>query len=301
MKNRTHQLSQKNGFTLIELLVVIAIIAILAAILFPVFAQAREKARQTACLNNSKQIGTGFLQYVQDYDESYPIANDNKVNPKDNLYTFEWQNSTQPYIKNAQVLRCPSDTTIFSVTPTGKQNVSVVSYLYNGSLGTNLYDPGSIANPPLGQALPTKKLSAVKQPASLFMVMEGYRLSPDDVTSGFTTVPDKNGMDFQGKKNTLYLIRMYTFVGDGSTGQGDLYDIPTVPSRNLPRHAGAKFMNVTFADGHAKAVRAGSGEELEGSTATCLNYSMIPGRNLQGDPRIGWRGAVKGNPNCPPD
>src|SRR6478672_6965972 len=63
-----------DGFTLIELLVVIAIIAILAAILFPVFAQAREKARQTSCLSNQKQIGTGIMMYVQDYDEKYPLA-----------------------------------------------------------------------------------------------------------------------------------------------------------------------------------------------------------------------------------
>ncbi|WP_395145752.1 prepilin-type N-terminal cleavage/methylation domain-containing protein, partial [Armatimonas sp.] len=65
---------KKRAFTLIELLVVIAIIAILAAILFPVFAQAREKARQTSCLSNQKQIGLGVMQYVQDYDETYPTA-----------------------------------------------------------------------------------------------------------------------------------------------------------------------------------------------------------------------------------
>jgi prepilin-type N-terminal cleavage/methylation domain-containing protein len=64
----------KLGFTLIELLVVIAIIAILAAILFPVFAKVREKARQTTCTSNEKQIGLGILQYVQDYDETYPLA-----------------------------------------------------------------------------------------------------------------------------------------------------------------------------------------------------------------------------------
>ena len=68
--NRSH----RNAFTLIELLVVIAIIAILAAILFPVFAQAREKARSASCLSNEKQIGLGLMMYTQDYDETYPTA-----------------------------------------------------------------------------------------------------------------------------------------------------------------------------------------------------------------------------------
>ena len=81
----------KRGFTLIELLVVIAIIAILAAILFPVFAQAREKARQISCLSNLKQIGLGFKMYAQDYDELFPMGNDNTAmvwenNPDRNPY-----------------------------------------------------------------------------------------------------------------------------------------------------------------------------------------------------------------------
>src|SRR5256885_15549422 len=70
---------KKRGFTLIELLVVIAIIAILAAILFPVFAQAREKARQAACMSNLRQIGLAFAQYVQDYDERMPDRRDLKL------------------------------------------------------------------------------------------------------------------------------------------------------------------------------------------------------------------------------
>ena len=93
----------KSGFTLIELLVVIAIIAILAAILFPVFAQAREKARGISCLSNQKELGLSVLMYTQDYDQNFPSGLQN------DWYNDTWYVLTQPYIKNLQVLRCPDD------------------------------------------------------------------------------------------------------------------------------------------------------------------------------------------------
>jgi len=97
---------RRNGFTLIELLVVIAIIAILAAILFPVFARAREKARQSSCQSNEKQISLAILQYVQDYDERFPLF-DHRLNG--NTSVLYWRQNIQPYMKNTQVFRCPSD------------------------------------------------------------------------------------------------------------------------------------------------------------------------------------------------
>jgi prepilin-type N-terminal cleavage/methylation domain-containing protein/prepilin-type processing-associated H-X9-DG protein len=111
---------QMRGFTLIELLVVIAIIAILASILFPVFAQARDKARQTTSISNLKQMGLAFMMYVQDHDEVMPAAhlNATTANPN-NFGAFRWLYQLQPYIKNRQVLLSPSDTNDF--TPSGQQ------------------------------------------------------------------------------------------------------------------------------------------------------------------------------------
>jgi len=96
----------RRGFTLIELLVVIAIIAILAAILFPVFARAREKARQASCLSNVKQLTLGLLMYAQDYDEMFGLAGGwQSARPCQDW----WPTAIYPYVKNAQVYACPSN------------------------------------------------------------------------------------------------------------------------------------------------------------------------------------------------
>ncbi len=105
------------GFTLIELLVVIAIIAILAAILFPVFAQARSKARQTSLLSNVKQIGLGVLMYNQDYDEKFPVSTFWESELDNTTITASWVERITPYIKNVPIFIAPGDASAKAVPP----------------------------------------------------------------------------------------------------------------------------------------------------------------------------------------
>ncbi len=112
---------RRHGFTLIELLVVIAIIAILAAILFPVFAKAREKARQSSCSSNIKQIALGVLSYAQDYDERFPLAI--AGTPPAGAFYMIYEN-INPYIKNAQIWDCPSEKGALDLSLIGKTNIS---------------------------------------------------------------------------------------------------------------------------------------------------------------------------------
>jgi prepilin-type N-terminal cleavage/methylation domain-containing protein/prepilin-type processing-associated H-X9-DG protein len=155
----------RRAFTLIELLVVIAIIAILAAILFPVFAQAREKARQASCMSNEKQVALGVLMYVQDYDETFPITlpNNGVANSANNtVWTVPeavlapapaspqtrsyWANTIQPYLKSYQIYKCPSgrNLTLFATPPANPLQASQYnSYFLNGYL--NAYPLAGVA------------------------------------------------------------------------------------------------------------------------------------------------------------
>src|SRR3569833_2726288 len=167
---------RKFGFTLIELLVVIAIIAILAAILFPVFAQAREKARQISCVSNLKQVGLGVLQYVQDNDEHYPMGVDQN---------WDWQTTwpfvTQPYIKSTDVYRCPDDSakTAGDWWGSGQQHTAL-SYAGNGyteqnppvtgtGVGKGIFASGQSWSGPL-----SVNLAVVNSPASTIMIAEKH-------------------------------------------------------------------------------------------------------------------------------
>jgi prepilin-type N-terminal cleavage/methylation domain-containing protein/prepilin-type processing-associated H-X9-DG protein len=165
-------MTRRRGFTLIELLVVIAIIAILAAILFPVFAQARDKARATFCLSNCRQVGMAFMQYTQDFDEFLPLT----TYP---VPSNTWTDTVQAYLKNRGVLRCPSDP---STTWNAAANPRRTSYFLNAWMaGANSYG----------------NLAAIQSPASVIYMAESaenidrdhfhpfYWGSPAEQSSGY--------------------------------------------------------------------------------------------------------------------
>ncbi|MEN6547944.1 MAG: DUF1559 domain-containing protein [Armatimonadia bacterium] len=214
----------RRGFTLIELLVVIAIIAILAAILFPVFAKAREKARQSSCLSNVKQLGLAIMQYSQDYDERLPMGYDLGT-PRCGIIQ-----STQPYTKNFQVHDCPS-----------ASEKSQNSYLGSRSYGYNssIIQSGANTSASLGQ---------IVRPAEIVMLGDvcqdnnaTYRFSAP--TAGpFQCDPDGSHCKVcGGTHNSRY----------ADSGHGSIYDRPGF--NFIERHNG--MGNVGFCDGHAKAMK----------------------------------------------
>ncbi len=161
----------RRGFTLIELLVVIAIIAILASILFPVFAQAREQARKTSCTSNMRQIGMALMQYVQDYDETFPTQHAN--NWPTGGATGSWLNSLPnwegllyPYFKNWQMLRCPS----------------AIRSPWNGVNGPEAEATNYMINGVVGRWPSSPTLAQVPAPADIIYLQESYYYGPFSIS-----------------------------------------------------------------------------------------------------------------------
>ena len=209
---------KRSGFTLIELLVVIAIIAILAAILFPVFARAREKARQSSCSSNLKQVGLGFMMYVQDYDEKLPTQA-TKCWGQPLLAMIPIYVRVNPYIKNWQVWACPSasqdygcanhsahyfavnDAITYGLVPANFQ----LSYVWSEDLDANV-----------------RALSVYQSPASTFLLGDGNAFP----RAGAVAFPNVCGGDCNADRQI-----------DANT-----------------RHNGGS--NIVFVDGHVKWVNA---------------------------------------------
>ncbi len=169
---RIPQSKSSVGFTLIELLVVIAIIAILAAILFPVFASAREKARQTTCASNLKQLGLAFVQYNQDYDEVYPCGR--IITPTQN-FGVGWAGELYPYVKATAVYACPDDSTTVNATGLAAGFVTD-SYAMNDDLQHQLLLQGNAPDPLFPTAYNISKLNSPSLTVLLFEVqnVQGY-------------------------------------------------------------------------------------------------------------------------------
>jgi prepilin-type N-terminal cleavage/methylation domain-containing protein/prepilin-type processing-associated H-X9-DG protein len=220
----------KRAFTLIELLVVIAIIAILAAILFPVFARARENARRASCLSNMKQMGLGFMMYVQDYDESYPFYQHTDGTVPEtgwwyNANLWYWMNSIYPYVKNSQIFRCPSSLN----QGTSYSSLRVANY------GVNQYVIGSSSSSPI-------KLAQINTSSETYMIMDAgqYNLS---YAAASSTAPAAGGQ--AGSSN--YVPGACVFNGTTMASVSWSWQRDDC---NTYRHLGG--VNIAFADGHAK-------------------------------------------------
>jgi prepilin-type N-terminal cleavage/methylation domain-containing protein/prepilin-type processing-associated H-X9-DG protein len=227
------------AFTLIELLVVIAIIAILAAILFPVFAQARDKARQSMCLNNMKQLGLGYYMYAQDYDEMLPASQfwDPAMNTNVTPH-MKWYHVIQPYLKNNHVTQCPSDGDV------GSKPLESGPFKLNEriSYGWN-YPHMPYRYPGPGETwVPTQwafSLSAYSRPANQMMFMYS------DIRD---TVPGGNALKFY-----QYVYCPFDWWQNPPTGAGRPLVQATIYGNVSSRHNGG--VNMAFLDGHAKFAR----------------------------------------------
>ncbi len=232
------------AFTLIELLVVIAIIAILAAILFPVFAQAREKARQTACMNNLKQIGTATMMYTQDYDECYPNHNwpagvGTHTLPDGRTFNGHvgWALVLYPYIKNQQVYTCPSDdnpnqgwnSTTANPVSNSWGKPFPMSYLENATMYLRTTGPLGLADVPF--------------PADTYWIGDGNGAHPVGFEQWDGATPFAASL--------FNRLRFSKACSGMNTGAGAVAITPNHPNPDsCARHFGGNV--IVFADGHAK-------------------------------------------------
>lgn len=277
IKNQAPIFVRKNAFTLIELLVVIAIIAILAAILFPVFSRARENARKISCLNNMKQLGTGLMQYLQDYDGAMHANLMGNYEGKAGTVgePSVWTGAIQPYIKNAGIFRCPSSKSDrpqsfqYVLSPSNRTGLDYPSIGVNAGLSST-YNYYHYAGFPTGGAYPRPMRDSMIQYPAL-------------------TVAYADSFD-EGSAPGGYMVMAYK--GIATTGSTN-----SIANRHL------EGTNVAFMDGHAKwykserlvnksAATAGTGTGGGKDRYTLTNYNAAgviwdaDAKNMQTDPNL---------------
>lgn len=260
------------AFTLIELLVVIAIIAILAAILFPVFAQAREKARQAACLSNTKQIGNAVAMYAQDFDETLPMGGW-RVTVGGTDYSSRWFRDLYPYVKSLDVYVCPNIT----------DNIGSVEGFYRPELASFprfIGDTALYPQSPGGYGMNVnlsafnasgRALAEIADSAGTFIICDASR-----VTSAVIGNYDPATWPKLQDRSTDWQVTPPTSWTGGETNR---YTSTSSDNRRRPiaRHGGG--LNVIYCDGHAKWSRV---EQFLGPlSATQFGWPY-------GDPRNSW-------------
>jgi prepilin-type N-terminal cleavage/methylation domain-containing protein/prepilin-type processing-associated H-X9-DG protein len=234
-------MTRRRGFTLIELLVVIAIIAILAAILFPVFARAREKARQTSCLSNQKQISLGVMMYVQDYDEKFPAFTMRGGSAR--IFMLDLM---EPYTKNHQIFECPSDS--FRLDTTYRQYPADTVGFYGRTWYVSYWGPNDTGSDELRAAMGgrpfwakqasagIRSLAMVENPAETVMLFESGSMWPESYSN--------LGFDADGNPRPI----------DDAGNVGSM------------RYRHNMQMNAAFADGHAKSI-----PQITDPTVLCID------------------------------
>jgi prepilin-type N-terminal cleavage/methylation domain-containing protein/prepilin-type processing-associated H-X9-DG protein len=251
---------KKKGFTLIELLVVIAIIAILAAILFPVFAKAREKARQITCASNEKQLGLGFLQYSQDYDEKWPQMGGN---PNGNTLGQGWGGQIYSYVKATGVYHCPDDPT---TVPSGT-TAYPISYAANLSLLRT--DSGGTSDPHPGSSL-----AVDNSPSMTVLVSEVSGITAN--VSATNEMPDvsQNSSVANGSAS-VYPFASAMGTEFGSEATGILGGVASTGNyTNTARHGtGSNFL---MCDGHVKWANGSSVSPGSVAVAPDCNQNNTP-------------------------
>lgn len=271
---------RSTGFTLIELLVVMAIIAILAAILFPVFAQAREKARQASCLSNEKQIGIAVLMYTQDYDEAYPLIQRDAaageatgVNNSIGVVgaPVSWQWVVNPYIKNGNqtaslntgifelsggVWNCPS----FPVDNAARQ------YGMNEGIGGDMSAYAWGGN--IGVQYPSATLAEIRNPAEKILAVEKGYMGANGTQSDWSDVRFAN-VEWAWANGDFDTSSAKT----ADTDKGSWASYPF--AAQMPRFRHANTSSIIYCDGHVKATHLGT---LKGVFGWC-KYIFGPAQN----------------------